>query len=142
MSALAVTGIHPDAPRIVHFAAVAAASLACMVLYLFDPSEGGYPLCPFRAVTGLYCPGCGTLRAGNRLVHGRIGDAFGFNALAVLMLPVLIFMFASSMLVAAGRPALPRPRISASWLWALGFVVVVFGVVRNLPIYPLEQLVP
>ncbi len=142
MSALAVTGIDPDAPRIVHVAAIAASSLACMVLYLFDPSEGGYPLCPFRAVTGLYCPGCGTLRAGNRLVHGRIGDAFGFNALAVLMLPVLIYAFTSSLLVAAGRPALPRPRIPAAWIWVFGFVALAFGVLRNIPIEPLTALAP
>ena len=142
MSAHAVVGIRPDAPRVVHVAAIAASSLACTVLYLFDPSDGGYPLCPFRAVTGLFCPGCGTLRASNRLLHGRIGDAFGFNALAVLLLPVLIYAFASSLLVAAGRPSLPRPRIPAAWIWAFGFVAVAFAVVRNIPIEPLTALAP
>ena len=29
----------------------------------FDPNRAGhYPLCPFKFVTGLDCPGCGTLR--------------------------------------------------------------------------------
>lgn len=143
MSTWAVTGVNPDAPRIVHLAAVIAASIACTVLYIFDPSDGGlYPLCPFRAVTGLYCPGCGTLRAGNRLLHGRVGDAFALNPITMLMVPVLLYLLASSALLAAGRTPLPRLRVPAAWIWVLCFVFLAFGVLRNIPIYPLTLLAP
>ena len=31
---------------------------------LVDPNESGhYPTCPFLALTGRFCPGCGSLRA-------------------------------------------------------------------------------
>ena len=143
MSAWAVSGVNPDAPRIVHLAAVVAASVACTVLYIFDPSDGGlYPLCPFRAVTGLYCPGCGTLRAGNRLLHGRVGDALALNPLTMLMVPVLLYLLASSAFVAAGRTPLPRLRVPTAWIWVLCFVFLAFGVLRNIPVYPLTVLAP
>ena len=33
------------------------------VLFVFDPVTAHiFPTCPMCAVTGLYCPGCGTLR--------------------------------------------------------------------------------
>ncbi|MDQ3940339.1 MAG: DUF2752 domain-containing protein [Actinomycetota bacterium] len=141
--AWAIGGYGPGTPRWLHVTIVALLPVACSVLYLVDPSGSGlYPLCPFRAVTGLYCPGCGTLRAGNRLLHGRIGDAFSFNSLTMLMLPVFIYAFASSfLLVVRGKP-LPRFVVPNSWLWALAGTVIAFGVLRNIPAYPFTLLAP
>jgi Protein of unknown function (DUF2752). len=43
-------------------------------LVLRDPSVAGhYPTCPFLAVTGLYCPGCGALRGLRALAGGDVG---------------------------------------------------------------------
>lgn len=143
MSSLAVSRSNPDVPRIVHAGAVVAAALGCTVLYLFNPSdEGLYPLCPFWAMTGLYCPGCGTLRASHRLLHGRVGDAFSLNPLTMLLVPVALYLFASSALVAAGKDPLPRLRMTTAWIWALCAVFLAFGVVRNIPVYPLTLLAP
>ncbi|HEX8006255.1 MAG TPA: DUF2752 domain-containing protein, partial [Trebonia sp.] len=45
-----------------------------------DPNAAGhYPLCPFLAVSGFYCPGCGTLRAVHALAHGDPLAALGLN---------------------------------------------------------------
>ncbi len=143
MSSLAIGISKPDVPRIDHAGAVVAAALGCSVLYLFNPAdEGLYPLCPFRVMTGLYCPGCGTLRAGNRLLHGRVGDAFGLNPLTILFVPVLLYFFTSSALVASGRDPLPRLRLNTAWIWALCVVFLAFGVLRNIPVYPLTLLSP
>ena len=42
------------------------------------------PACPFRAITGIPCPTCGTTHAALALLNGRFGDAFSANPLATL----------------------------------------------------------
>lgn len=42
------------------------------------------PGCPFRAITGIPCPTCGTTHAALALLNGQLGDAFSANPLAAL----------------------------------------------------------
>ncbi|CAM2067981.1 DUF2752 domain-containing protein [Sulfidibacter corallicola] len=45
----------------------------------------GYPLgCPFRTITDLPCPSCGTTRLFHALRDARMGDALALNPLAFL----------------------------------------------------------
>lgn len=64
---------------------VGAAGLGAAVLVrLRDPHRAGsYGWCPFHALTGLWCPGCGGLRAVNDLTHLEVGAALGSNAVVV-----------------------------------------------------------
>ena len=65
-------------------------------LYAVDPSKSTlYVPCPFYALTGLYCPGCGSLRALHSLLHGEVLIACGFNPLTMLSLPFLGYIFLS-----------------------------------------------
>ena len=107
---------------------LAALPVACVVLYLFDPADGGfYPPCPFRTITGYDCPGCGSARAMHELTHGHIGRAFTLNPLAVLAVPVALIALVS---VVRRRPMLRLP----NWGPVVAVAIVVaFGVVRNLP---------
>jgi hypothetical protein len=41
------------------------------------------PPCPFRTLTGVACPSCGTTRAFEALAHGDLSTAFSLNPLAV-----------------------------------------------------------
>jgi hypothetical protein len=60
---------------------------------LWSPSQlPGVVLCPFRALTGLPCPGCGMTRAFCSISHGEFARAFGYNALAP-------FVFAGALLL-------------------------------------------
>ena len=66
-----------------------------LVVYFFDPSnEGIYPLCPFLALTGLRCPGCGTLWALHSLLHGRFLAAWEFNPALIVSIPVIALLLA------------------------------------------------
>lgn len=68
----------------------AAAVIAAALLFLFfvDPLEAAwFPRCPFLALTGRECPGCGSSRAIHALLHGRVCAAVGLNPLATLLLP-------------------------------------------------------
>ncbi|NUP60890.1 MAG: DUF2752 domain-containing protein [Nonomuraea sp.] len=99
-----------------------------------DPNQPGhYPTCPFLWVTGLYCPGCGTLRTVHALAHLDPMAALGLNPLAVAMIPLLLFWWGRWVVRAwQGRPrrtTLAHP----AWLWAFIAIIMVYWVVRNLP---------
>ncbi|GAA4040703.1 DUF2752 domain-containing protein [Nonomuraea soli] len=114
-------------------AGVAAATLAGVVFVgMVDPNEPGhYPVCPFYWVTGLYCPGCGTLRAVHGMATFDLGAAMSMNPLLVVMVPVLVLWWARWMTAAwsGRRLSLPRPAV----IWSFIGVLVVYWVVRNLP---------
>jgi hypothetical protein len=98
-----------------------------------DPDvPGHYPTCPFYALTGYYCPGCGTLRAIHALAHGHPGEAFGYNMLSMSMLPVLGYFWVT-WLIRSVRKQPRRDLAHPAWIWGLAAVSVVFWVVRNLP---------
>ncbi len=104
------------------------------VLYSVDPNEPGhYPTCPFLTTTGLYCPGCGALRASHDLLHGDITGALARNPLAVLAVPYLALALLTWVLRVTGLPA-PRSTSLPPWtIWLVLGTVLVFGVLRNLP---------
>jgi len=98
-----------------------------------DPNEPGhYPACPLLRYTGVYCPGCGGLRSAYAVVHGDLGTALGANALAVLGCLVCAVMWTVWMVRSLrGRPMRVDP--GPSLTRALGMLLLLFTVVRNLP---------
>jgi hypothetical protein len=116
-----------------HWIILAAAALgAGMVLFVFDPAQVGfYPICIFRRMTGLLCPGCGGLRAAHQLVHGNIAAAFRLNALLVLSLPLLGWL-AARMLIRCQKHEPLGFEMRPIWVCAGVFVLVLFGVLRNM----------
>ena len=112
-----------------------------VLVYRCDPTTSGfYPPCPFHALTGLYCPGCGSLRALHQLAHGDLGAAFGLNVLMVLSAPFLAYAFVAQGLSALGWRLLPRPFLPAWVIWSLLGVIVAYWVLRNVPVYPFSVL--
>ncbi len=61
---------------------VAVASLAMRPVWLAVAPL--MPVCPFRALTGIPCPTCGTTHAAVALLRGRIGAALAANPLATV----------------------------------------------------------
>lgn len=49
--------------------------------------------CPFRAVTGIPCPSCGTTRSLVHLAHGDIAGSFILNPLFSLAMITALFLF-------------------------------------------------
>jgi hypothetical protein len=113
--------------------ALAAGAAAFAVVALVDPNQPGhYPTCPFLALTGHFCPGCGSLRAMHAVTQGDFAGAAGLNLLAVASLPVLAMIW--SLWVRRSWTGAPRARPApAALIWALAVGVVVFALVRNLP---------
>lgn len=102
-----------------------------------DPSTSSvYLPCPFRSLTGWWCPGCGMTRATHHLLRGDIVQALRFNLFAIAILAGLAAVWLAWFLVAAGR-SVDRLRRIPNWAYA-GTVatLVAFAVVRNLPMVP------
>jgi hypothetical protein len=101
---------------------------------LVDPNESGhYPTCPFLALTGSFCPGCGSLRAVHALSSGDIGAAISLNVLTVAGIVVLSGLWARWM-VRRWRGE-PRRSVAPAWsLYLLLVVLAVFWVARNLAV--------
>jgi hypothetical protein len=116
--------------RTASFAAVAA--VGAWVVYTFPPTAYGfYPKCPFRLLTGLECPGCGTTRALHHLLHGRIDEAFRLNPLLFALAIVALCALPSLL---RGQP--PRFLMQPWFAWGAFFVLTSYWIVRNTPLYP------
>lgn len=113
--------------------AACTAAAGVLALQVLDPTEPGHlPTCPFLAVTGWLCPGCGSLRMLHHLGEGDVMAAAAMNPLALLGVVALVAGWAAwTRRVLTGRTgglSLP-PRA----VWVSLLVVVVFAVLRNLP---------
>ena len=99
-----------------------------------DPSDGGVlPTCPFRAVTGWWCPGCGLTRATHHLFQAELATALRYNLLVVFVLALIVAAWVGWYLRSSGRPLGLTARIPG-WVYAAAIgVLAVFAVVRNLP---------
>jgi hypothetical protein len=111
---------------------LAAATLA---VHVRDPHvTHSWGVCPLYALTGVYCPGCGGLRAVNDLTNGHLGQAASSNLLLVLAVPFALAAFARWSLAAwSGRDVAPIPALPSAVKTGLIVLVVVFTVARNLP---------
>jgi hypothetical protein len=76
-------------------ATIGTLALATAALHVRDPHQhGSWGLCPLYAATGIYCPGCGGLRAVNDLTDGHLGAALSSNLLVTLLIPVGVVLLA------------------------------------------------
>jgi hypothetical protein len=130
-----------DRTRQIAIASVVWLGLAGMTLFLFffnpaSPANQFFPKCPFRLVTGLQCPGCGTTRACYQLIHLHPIAAFKLNPLMVMTLPFIVYgLLGFTRSALTGKPY-RRVFIPSAYLWAWLAVLIFFWIFRNTPWYP------
>lgn len=109
-------------------------ALATLALHVRDPHQSGsWGFCPSAAM-GVYCPGCGGLRAVNDLTDGHVGAAASSNLLLVALVPIAVFLLGRWTVDRwTGRVREPHPRRTAVLLWSLAGIALGFVVLRNLP---------
>lgn len=114
---------------------LAGATLAAMVPVLLAARlEAPLPACPFKALTGLDCPGCGSGRALAALTHGEVVTALDHNLVLPFLAPLVIVSLTGASL---GRTPLLSRR---GWARAILLLVAGFWALRLLPFDALSYL--
>lgn len=105
-------------------------AFVAVVLRVHPPGPGAYPACPLLTLSGVECPLCGGLRAGESLARADSAAALDHNALVaagiVGTVAALLVMLASPSAAQRLRAAVGRLPL---WRIATG-VVLVFWVAR------------
>lgn len=120
----------------------AATTLGCAAIWVSDPTtpNGPLPVCPTKALLGIDCPGCGSLRMLYSLMHGNLLAAARFNALGLAAVVLLVWAYLAwtyGRLVGRRIGSWQHHRWSAVVTLSL---VVSWFVVRNIPVAPFAGL--
>ena len=127
-------------------AAVSLIGLAAVLIYYFynyDPSnkENVYLSCTFKALTGYDCPGCGGQRSVHHLLNFEPIEALKYNAFFVVFTPyfvLLVFYELRNYFFGISKPN--NFFTSNKMLWIFLFVLLIFGLIRNIPLPAFEWL--
>ena len=113
--------------------------IGAWILYTF-----GNPLiCVFYQLTGLYCPGCGSGRASVALLHLDFAAAPGYNLLYVLLLPFIVYYLLKQYIILVFRKdVLPMFSIDGLAAKIVLVVILMFWILRNIPVFPFTLLAP
>lgn len=100
--------------------------------------------CTIHQLTGLECPGCGGQRALHLLLHGEILEALRYNALFVLGIPVLIYLYylIIRIYIIGDKSYLNSFFMTSKFAIIFLVVIVVFFILRNIPVSPFTYLAP
>jgi hypothetical protein len=123
-------------------AVAAAAAGGCAVIWLANPTVPGglLPVCPTKALLGIDCPGCGSLRMIYSLLHLDLGAALRFNALGMVAVLLLLWAYGGWVYgTVAGRKVRSWQHLRWSAPVALVLTVAWF-IVRNLGFGPFVAL--
>jgi hypothetical protein len=133
----------PLLKRTVAAAGVGAMGLGAAFTFLFDPAKSNLlPVCPLYGLTGFACPGCGLTRGFHSLLNGDIIPAIDFNALIPVWAVIFSWVFFSLALTAIRGKGLPMWPTYPKFLWVFLIVLMGFGVLRNVPVWPFTILFP
>ncbi|BCX49945.1 conserved hypothetical protein [Haloferula helveola] len=122
--------------------AVSVAAFGAWWLAVYGPK--GIPFrCVLNDATGIHCPGCGMTRATHAALEGRFADAFRFNPLGVILLPIALLALVPEVIAwVKGEPPKWRVPVGKRGGIALAVLVIGFMVLRNLPWMPFRLLAP
>ena len=83
--------------------------------------------CVFHELTGFYCPGCGITRAALSVLHLDLAQAFRFNSLVFILLPLYAIYFITHK---------KQIRLVSNGIMAVMLIITIaFGILRNFPLF-------
>jgi len=111
--------------------------------FKFDPINNLlFPKCPLYATTGVYCPGCGSQRATHSLLNFDIPGVLKSN---LLFLPAMLLVghhyYISVVNKFLGKNYASILDRSKAPLVIL-IIVILFFILRNIPVVPFTYLAP
>lgn len=117
--------------------------LIIAILYFYiNPSSALFPKCPLYTTTGIYCPGCGSQRAFHDLLHLSFKEVIGHNILFLGGILVLAYHLTITLLNKYFNSDIKNLLYSKNTPKIILVIVILFWVLRNIPIYPFTMLAP
>lgn len=121
----------------------AAVVIPLLYFFVYPIYQLYFPKCIFYLSTGFYCPGCGSQRAFVALLHGDLLTALHDNLLAIIVLPFLLYALFVFFYNLFSTKKLTKGIFYSSLAAKIVLVlVIVFTVLRNIPVYPFNLLAP
>lgn len=104
------------------------------MLCVWPAAGAGIIFCPLYGLTGLYCPGCGSMRAIGALLSGHIAEAFRYNPVTAPLLPLLALVCLCWLVgyVIRGEDVILYRIPFWLYMTVLGLLFL-FGLLRNIP---------
>ena len=88
--------------------------------------------CPFHAITGLQCPGCGVTRMCLALLRLDVSGAWQANPVLLLLLPLLGGLLGYRAVVYVRRGSVPTARWETLVWSGMAVVLLLWGIWRNI----------
>jgi hypothetical protein len=114
-----------------------------VLFFVLDPARHDlFPRCLFNSITGYYCPGCGSQRAVHSLLHLDFAGVVSYN---FLFLPAALIIFYHYLHPVFNRFfgwKLPNVFYFRNTPLIILGVIVLFWILRNIPVYPFSVLAP
>ena len=120
----------------------ASSTLVCAAIWVGDPTtpNGPLPTCPTKALLGIDCPGCGSMRMLYSLMHGDLFGAARYNALGLAAVVLVVWAYlAWTYGRVTGRRITSWQHGRWSAMVTLTLVLAWF-VLRNIPFAPFTAL--
>jgi hypothetical protein len=119
------------------------AGVGLLFFYFLNPDKSEFfPKCPLYVWTGLYCPGCGSQRAIHSFLHFRFLEVVHYNLLMYPAGGLIIYHFARPYIQKITRVTLPDILYHPKTPWIILIIVVLFWILRNIPVVPFTWLAP
>jgi nitrate reductase gamma subunit len=97
--------------------------------------------CVFHELTGLYCPGCGVTRMMFSLLKLDFYQAFRYNNLVFLSIPLILFYFCDFIIKRFHNKSNYLYQKISDKVWIILLIItLLFGVLRNIPVF--DYLIP
>jgi len=92
--------------------------------------------CPLYTVTGLLCPGCGMFRSIGALLQADVWQAVRYNALSVILLPILaVYCIRDTIRYIQVKPPVRSSRVEMAMIIGLAVISMLYGILRNIPYF-------
>jgi Protein of unknown function (DUF2752) len=138
--------LHSDlARRTAPIAGGAAVVAGALFVATHDPASASspFPACAFHQATGLWCPGCGLTRGVYQLLNGHVGAALSYNIFTPVAIAAIVIVWLGWVRVSWGASPIHVSPQTGRWVAiTMAVLLLVYGVLRNVPVAPLRALAP
>ena len=119
-------------------------TIGLIVLYFFDPATSSniYPPSLSREWGGVYCAGCGTLRALHQLLHGNWRTAFRLNPLILIFIPYFFYWIIPYFYKYFYEIKMYEIKYKKEQILMFSVITLIYGILRNTSYTALSWLVP